>query len=349
MAKLIVVLAKPRRGSSNPVNELLYSAVEDAGAVVREFAPGRMLLGRYDILHVHWPENAVNTRSWLLACAKVFAFLLALEWLRLRRKHLIWTVHNLESHEKRHPKLEGFYMRRLLRRAAGLIFLTPESRHAFYQRYPNTRDIPAAVIPHGHYRDVYPNSMSRSESRASLGLPRDARIITNVGMIRPYKNVEALIALAKEHPEVHVVIAGKPESGEYAQALRSSASGAANIHLYLGFIPDDQLQRYVKAADLFVVPFEKITNSGSAIMALSFGVPVLVPEMEVFNGLLQRFGGRFVFTYPPGDPAEADIADAIRQHAAVSDAAMDWADMDWGAIGPKTVAFYRGVVDADPS
>src|SRR5436305_14721634 len=89
---------KPETG--NPYNALLAGALEKRGAQVEEFTPARLLRGRYDIWHLHWPERAANR---LLRVA-IFAVLVLVA--RARKTRVVWTVHNLDGHFTRRPRVE---------------------------------------------------------------------------------------------------------------------------------------------------------------------------------------------------------------------------------------------------
>jgi glycosyltransferase involved in cell wall biosynthesis len=105
-------------------------------------------------------------------------------------------------------------------------------------------------------------------------------------------------------------------------------------------VPENDVQRYLRAADLVVLPFKEITNSASALLALSFDRPVLVPARGAM-GELQTVAGRdWVSTYE-GDLTPRILADAL-----------DWAlqrprdgsphleALEWPLIARQTLALY---------
>ena len=55
-----------------------------------------------DVLHIHWTSAVVNNPLWKVAAG--FPFLAAqFVLMRMRGGRVIWTVHNLESHENGRP------------------------------------------------------------------------------------------------------------------------------------------------------------------------------------------------------------------------------------------------------
>ena len=55
------------------------------------------------------------------------------------------------------------------------------------------------------------------------------------------------------------------------------------IYLYNRFVADDELQVFFNAADVMVLPFERIENSGSAILAMGFAKPIIAPARGVLT------------------------------------------------------------------
>ena len=110
--KTIHVLAKPALSNrdGNPYNWLLYTNLAKLGVEVSDFSISRLLKGKWDILHVHWPDNAVRTPKYFLAVYRATNFLMALTLARKKGTNIVWTVHNIEAHEKFHPGLHNFFM-----------------------------------------------------------------------------------------------------------------------------------------------------------------------------------------------------------------------------------------------
>jgi glycosyltransferase involved in cell wall biosynthesis len=75
-----------------------------------------------------------------------------------------------------------------------------------------------------------------------------------------------------------LLVAGNPFSDELGESIKRSAHGHNNIKTFLEYIPDDEIQNYIKASDLVVLPFENILTSGTVHLAMSFGKPVIAPD-----------------------------------------------------------------------
>ena len=158
-----------------------------------------------------------------------------------------------------------------------------------------------AIIPHGHYQGAYPDEVTREEARARLDLPDEAKVISFVGWVRSYKGVwelyEAFAAL--DEPDARLVIAGQAVDGAYAARLAAAAKGDERIHLSLGFVPDEDLQLYLRAADVVAAPFLEIFTSGSVLLAMSFERAVIAPRRGCVTDVLDEQGG---ILYDADDP-----------------------------------------------
>jgi len=329
---------KPETG--NPYNGLLYRALERHGARVEEFSPLRLLRGRYDVWHIHWPERIAH-RSAALARLTLFGTLVV--WARLRGTRIVWTVHNLEGHGHRHPELERRFMSWFARRLDAVLCASEAGVVAAVERFPTLRSKPAAIVPLGHYAGHYPNEISRADARVLLGLVESDRVVTFVGRINPYKNVCRLVDEFRwlDEPDARLVVAGRPDSSTLLRAIAKGAAGDERILLRLDDVADDELQVVLNAADLVVLPYERILNSGAALLALSFGRPVLVPDTGSMADLQAELGADAVRLYHGGLRTEhlrkalaAPTPDPAGVIARLREA------HDWDAIADRTLSLY---------
>jgi glycosyltransferase involved in cell wall biosynthesis len=318
------VLAWPGLGAraKNPYTWLLCSHLADLGVRIRDFTPARALRGGYDVLHVHWPEKALNAESLPARAAGAAAALAMLRAAHLHGARVVWTAHNAQPHESRHPRLEAWFWSAVVRRVDTVIHPSAAGRQVLEARYPELARRPHAVVPLGHFRGTYPDTVSREAARAVLRIPDGARVVAFLGLVRPYKNVPHLVrtvrALPAEAGEVILLVGGAPLDSRLAGEVREAAGGDPRVRLALEHIPDDEVQRYLRAADLVVLPFKDITNSASALLALSFDRPVLVPARGAMGELQALAGADWVCTY------QQDLTPDLLARA-----------LDWAAKGPS--------------
>jgi beta-1,4-mannosyltransferase len=339
------VLAWPGAGfrAKNPYTWLLYSHLARLGVEVRDFTPARVLRGGYDLLHIHWPEKALTALPLVGRAGGAGTALALLGAARAHGARIVWTAHNARPHEARDTRLERWYWARVVNRVDGVIHPSEAGRSAVEARFPLLARRPHAIVPIGHYRGSYPDQATREQARAGFGIPDDARVLTFVGLLRPYKNVPHLIRTVRTlplAPPVVLLVAGEPLTRDLAAAIREAAGEDPRVRLALHHVPEQEVQRYFRAADLVVLPFTDITNSASAVLALSFDRPVLVPALGAMAELQSAVGGDWVRTYE-GDLTSATLSDAIAWAGGRGDAAPNLDPLEWPAIARRTLALYE--------
>ncbi|HEX4782849.1 MAG TPA: glycosyltransferase, partial [Candidatus Sulfotelmatobacter sp.] len=280
---------------------------------------------------------------------KTQAVLSLIDFARRRGTKIVWTVHNLGSHERRYPGIEKWFWRAFLQRLDGFITLSESGLQSARERFPELRSLPGSVVPHGHYRGEYPDD-KRTDCRQRLGIPTNAKVVLFFGWIREYKNVPGLIAAFRglNNPDAALCLAGRefPKSGasKSGGSVREQAGSDARIHMHLRHVPNEEVQTFFRAADLVVLPYREILNSGTALLALSFNRPVLVPNKGAMAELQALVGRNWVRTYE-GDLTTEQLAEALQwaqhEHRA---AIAPLESLDWNRVGEQTLAAYRNVL-----
>jgi beta-1,4-mannosyltransferase len=326
----------------NPYTPLLYANLGQ-GVQVEEFSAAK-LIERYGVWHVHWPEAFLNIRNPLHAASKVAGFFAALDCLQMRGAKLVWTIHNCSSHEKLYPTLEAWFWRRFIPRVDGVISLSSAGLSSALDSFPALKRVPWTVIPHGHYRSEYP--AVNGGARRMLGIAPEAKMLLFIGAVRSYKNVTSLVRvfrqIAADDALLHVV--GRPNCTNLAQTILDEASSDNRVRVRFEFLAPEDLSAYVSAADVVVLPYREILNSGSALLALSLNRPILVPDRGAMGELKEDFGDKWVRTFS----GELDKT--------VLEGAMAWAlqsrppvcpipeKYEWPSIGRETACFYQRVI-----
>jgi glycosyltransferase involved in cell wall biosynthesis len=207
------------------------------------------------------------------------------------------------------------------------------------------------VTPHGHYRGVYRDDLSKREAREKLDVAVSATVIAFLGGICAYKNIPSLIRSFSQlrNEDLLLLIAGKPNDESIAEEINSLAKNDSRIRLHLRLVPEDEVQLYLKAANLVVLPFLEILNSGSAMLSLSFGCPILVPGMGSMGELRARVGDEWVRTYS-GELTSKKVQEALNW--AVSAGRRDFPDLgafEWDGIAKQTRSAYDTLFRSDRS
>jgi beta-1,4-mannosyltransferase len=328
----------------NPYNWLLYTNMSATEAVVEEFSFKKNITSKYDILHLHWVVETVTRHpNFIIAFVRSLMMLILIDFARKKGTKVIWTIHDETPHSIVHPRLANWFQQHLLTRIDGYISLSEKTEEVIEKTIPTLQELPHAVIIHGHYRDIYPNTTTPQEARNKLQLTDKTRVLLFCGYIDTYKNVPKLIKVFRElaPPDWVLVIAGKIERESLEEDIKTASDNDPNVKLFLKHIPDDKLQNYFQAADLVVLPFTKILNSGSSVLALSFNCPILVPNLGSIPELKSIVGEDWVKTYS-GDFTPEILSQGLNwliNTQRSSECMME--KLDWQKLSQETLEFYQ--------
>jgi beta-1,4-mannosyltransferase len=345
---MVRILAWPafKNRHEQPYNWLLNTHLTKLGVEVKEFSIRNLFLSRPHIWHLHWPDAWLNTSNIIEAYFKALTLLGLVYASRFLGTKVIWTIHNLRSHEFYHPRLERRFWQAFTKRLDGVISPSKIGLKMAQEIYPALRNIHTSIVPLGYFSELYPNHIEPDDARRKLGLNQYSKVILFIGHILTYKNIPGLIKIFRhlEDPSTRLLIAGRPNRLDLADEIRVEASRDPRVELHLNFIPEEDLQNFLNAADIVVLPFKEILNSSSALLALSFGQPLLVPEMGAMSELKDYAGAARVMTY------QGELSKDILEEA------LDWAckqepsgsipeALSWESIAHKTLTAYQCVLN----
>jgi glycosyltransferase involved in cell wall biosynthesis len=165
------------------------------------------------------------------------------------------------------------------------------------------------VIPFG-INNTYPTTrLSFSEAKSRLGLA-GRKTMLFFGQIAPYKGLDHLVAAMAQPSlagsEICLIIAGKVKQGhasywETIDAEIARLKLESRIVKRVSFIPEQDVEIYFKAADVLILPYVEISQSGLPFLAYSFGLPVVATDVgELKEDVIP---GETGFMSPPRDPA----------------------------------------------
>lgn len=304
--------------------------------------------GKPNVLHLHWTHPYLLGRSRAKSIVKSIRFVAELFVVKILGIKIIWTVHNLFEHERRDPQLELFFNRLFVRLYDQLIVHCSFAREAIVQSYqlPDRFKDKICVIPHGNYMSSYKNQIPRWKARAWLGLGKGDVVFLSFGTIRPYKGVFRLVTVFRKlrNSKARLLIVGEPASDEIRRELVKFCEPDGRIRAFLQYVPAKDVQTYMNAADVVVLPFQDILTSGSALLAMSFGKPVIAPRMGCIPEVLDS-EGVFLYNYNEREGLLRAIQEAsVANLAAMGEHNYDRAKrFDWNVIARKTYVLYHSV------
>ncbi len=235
-------------------------------------------------------------------------------------KKVVLTAHNVNA--GRRDSADTLLNRLSLRvqyRLADRIFVHTEKMKKELLEDFAVRERAVALVPYGINNAVPDTDLSSTEAKQRLGIKDYQKTILFFGRIEAYKGVEFLLGafeeIVKRHSDYHLIIAGESQqkSEMYFDRIRrllSAHGSSAQITERIQFIPDQETELYFKAADVLVLPYKKIFQSGVLFLAYSFGLPVIATDV----GSLREdiIEGETGFLCKPCD--SVDLAETIEKY-----------------------------------
>lgn len=292
-----VVMFWPDYSRANPYQHLLYGKLRQESEVVAGNidAALKVLETMADpskiTFHLHWlnfllrdiTDEAVAKKTAEDYIEKLKKFV----W---KGGRLAWTIHNHVSHDTPFYDLE-VWMSNEIAKAAHVLHFHSEASIA---EVAEVFDVPREKVKisrHGSYVGAYPDFVTREQAREQLGIEQDDEVILFSGQVRPYKGVEQLVKtfrkLLKDRPKLRLLIVGEMRFDLFAEIKpKLTKAEQARITATGRFVDDMELQLFLRASDFAVYPYQKILTSGSLLLALSYGVPAIIPEVGMTREVL---------------------------------------------------------------
>jgi beta-1,4-mannosyltransferase len=278
-----------------------------AGPVeVHPYTTRAVLAESWDIVHVCWPEWMITRdRGPLAAAADAVRVLGELRFAKARGARIVWTAHNIRPHETDAFGVADRFVSAVARLADLVICPSQSALDQFQLEYPAITAVDQRVVPEGSYQGIYPDEQRpAAAARRALGLPPDVRIALLFGMVRPYKNIPQVLRCYREivgtRDDTFLLIAGKPLNARIAQEVAETCAGLPNTRADLRYIADEEIQDYLRASNCLVIATSFALTTGSALLALSFDRPVLLPHRGAAIDIRDAVGSQWVHTYDGG-------------------------------------------------
>jgi len=291
----------------------VLTAPDGRGDVAAELLGGKAFRvaarigGRFDRIVVHFqPALYYRPRAPL---SKIVTSL-SLLWLALARPRLRIVVHEAEPPLLWRP---DYLLLALAFRAAGRVVFHTEAERRALERAYHVR-VRAAIVAHR----VLPAGVvpTRDEARAALGIEGRGPVLVCAGFLHPDKGfdraVKAFAASAATDDARLFVVGSVRDEGSganhdrYVDDLRAAAERTPGVTFQERFLPDEDLDRWIVAADVLVLPYLRSWSSGMLARAHALATPAIVTGT---GGLAEQAG--------PADVVVRDDAELTAAIAAV--------------------------------
>lgn len=285
----------------------------------------RRLAQRADVAHFQW-----------LTIQHLDGMLLPPRRPGARRPALVLTAHDILPREPRRGQLRA--QRRLYDRFDALVVHSEHGR----ERLTGELGVPGErvrVIPHG----VFSHLADAPVTAAPFQTERP--VVLCFGLMRPYKGIDLLLEAWRGIEGAELWVVGMPRM-DIAPLL---AAAPPSVRFVARFVGDQELPAYFRRADLVVLPYREIDQSGVLFTALAFARPLLLSDVGGFPEVAATGAAR---TFRAGDAEALRTAlgelleDAPAREAMATRArALAEGECSWDSIARRTMELYESLLD----
>jgi len=202
-----------------------------------------------------------------------------LAWLARRAEiKVVFICHNVLPHEQQ--SWDAWLARWALRQANGFIVQSQEEKARLLTLLPGR---PVEIVLHPIYDMFAQQAIPQDMARQRLGLPQHAAVLLFFGFVREYKGLrvllEAMPAVRARLPDIRLLIAGEfwQDKQTYLDQIKRLGIGQ-NVVVVDSYISNEEVPVYFSAADVLVLPYTQVTQSGVVQLAFGFGLPVITTQ-----------------------------------------------------------------------
>lgn len=277
-----------------------------------------------DVTHFQWlPIQAVDRRL-------------------LPRRPVVLTAHDVVPREPRPGQLGAL---RSLYGALDAIVVHSEHGRGVLTDELGVADERVHVIPHGvfDYLTRVPDPLPLPTELAAV----DCQVVLQFGLMRPYKGIDLMLtAFAGAQTDAELWIVGMPRMD--TAPLHDLATGlgvADRVRFVERFVGDRELGAFFRRADLVVLPYRQIDQSGVLFTALAFEKPLLVTRVGGFGEIADRYGAARAVAAGDVDALAQALAELLadagaRERLARAAASLAHGEFAWSSIASRTRELY---------
>jgi glycosyltransferase involved in cell wall biosynthesis len=208
-------------------------------------------------------------------------------------RKVVLTAHNVN--QRKRDSNDSFFNRLTLKSQYRLVDHIFVHTQKMKQELTEDFRVPeeAVTVLRHPINDAFPDtSLTPAEAKQRLGIKESERTLLFLGRITPYKGLEYLLEafhqLGARDDSYRLIIAGQTKKGteQYSQDIERlirTAGRGERIIFDNQFIPDEKMELYLKAADVLVLPYTDIFQSGVLFLGFTFGLPAIASDVGSFR------------------------------------------------------------------
>ncbi len=252
------------------------------------------------------------------------------------KRPLVLSAHDILPREARPGQREA--QRRLYDRFDAVIVHSEHGRARLTGEL-GVEDGRVHVIAHGAFEHLAAADASAGAAQAPF--QTDLPVVLCFGLMRPYKGIDLLLEAWRGIEGAELWIAGMPRM----DISPLQAMAPPGVRFVPRFITDSELPPYFRRADLVVLPYREIDQSGVLFTALAFGKPLLLSDVGGFPEVAATGAAR---TFPAGDAAALHdaLGELLADPAALSQLterarAAASGPYSWREVARRTLELYE--------
>lgn len=271
---------------------------------------------------------------------------------RLFCMKVVYTIHDVVSFENK--KSSDRWSKWIYKRADKILTHNSFSKEIFMNQYSVIKS-EIDIIPHGNYVPFLDIKKDKIHSRNRLSIPVDKTILLFFGIIKKVKGLEVLLHSLKDvvskNKDVLLVIAGRVWENDFSMYQKiiddNNLSNYCLIHNK--FIPHEDVDHYYSSADLVVLPYKRIYQSGVLMMSLSYEKAVLVSDLSPLTEVVEDEKTGFVFKSENPNSLSDKLNQILSDKENLEKVKLKGAELvntkyDWLEIGKQTKISYQSIL-----
>lgn len=234
-------------------------------------------------------------------------------------KKITYTVHNVNAGER---DANDTWLNRLSLRVQyhlvdHLFVHTDKMKRGLVSDFAVPPD-KVSVIPFGINNTVPNTHLSTAQAKEKVGVRKTDKTMLFFGNIAPYKGLDILVAafieLAKAEPDYRLLIVGRPKHDQtywrHIDELITRSEVRERIRKIIEYVRDEDTEIYFKAADVLILPYTHVFQSGVLFLGYSFGLPAIAADVGSLRE--EVIEGKTGFVCKPRD--SSDLAQVIQSY-----------------------------------
>lgn len=290
---------------------------------------------KIELIHYHF-FHYTKMETLCISLAQLFGFT------------IVVTAHDVESFA---GEYSDHAAGRILARVDKVIAHNSVSRRELIEK-ANLPVANIAIIPHGNYLNAITETPSPEKARKILNLEPNDPVLLFFGQVKEVKGLDLLLQalppVIAKFPTLKLLIAGKvwkDDFSKYTNLIKEKYL-QDNIDLHIKYIPDGDVAAFYRSADLVVLPYRRIYQSGVLLMAMSYGLPVIVSDLEGMVEIIQDNINGFIFKNGNVESLSSKLIQALNDPDRLKLIASQGFETvvhnhNWNIIGEKTVELYK--------